>query len=68
MLPGLYAKTERKMEKMQVTSYLTWIDVQFARKALDEIVNCRTTLRWVYAMAYYLEDGNEKQLFEYRQA
>jgi len=60
----LYAKTEKKMEEMQVTSELTWIEVQFARKAVDEVYRCRMTLKWTYAMAYYLEKGNEKELFE----
>jgi len=60
----LYAKTEKKMEEMQVTSQLTWIEVQFARKAVDEVERCRTTLKWTYAMAYYLERGNFKELFE----
>ncbi|EGO00371.1 hypothetical protein SERLA73DRAFT_89338 [Serpula lacrymans var. lacrymans S7.3] len=60
----LYSKTEKKMEEMQVTSDLTWIEVQFMKKAVDEVEKCRTTLKWTYAMAYYLEKGNEKELFE----
>ncbi|KIY53604.1 hypothetical protein FISHEDRAFT_32987 [Fistulina hepatica ATCC 64428] len=60
----LYAKTERKMEDMQVTSSLTWIEVQFMKKAVEEVEKCRQTLKWTYAMAYYLAKGNEKDLFE----
>jgi hypothetical protein len=60
----LYAKTEKKMEEMQITSDLTWIEVQFMKKAVDEVEKCRTTLKWTYAMAYYLEKGNEKELYE----
>lgn len=60
----LYAKTEKKMEEMQVTSDLTWIEVQFAKRAVDEVEKCRMTLKWTYAMAYYLQKGNEKELFE----
>lgn len=52
------------MEEMQITSELTWIEVQFARKAVDEVERCRMTLKWTYAMAFYLEKGNEKELFE----
>ncbi|GJJ06419.1 hypothetical protein Clacol_000610 [Clathrus columnatus] len=52
------------MEEMQITSDLTWIEVQFARKAVDEVERCRMTLKWTYAMAYYLEKGNQKELFE----
>jgi ariadne-1 len=57
-------KTEKKMEEMQLTTDLTWIEVQFMKKAVDIVENCRTTLKWTYAMAYYLETGNEKAMFE----
>ncbi|PFH49009.1 hypothetical protein AMATHDRAFT_64008 [Amanita thiersii Skay4041] len=60
----LYAKTEKKMEDMQITSSLTWIEVQFMKKAVEEVEKCRMTLKWTYAMAYYLARGNEKDLFE----
>ena len=60
----LYRKTEKKMEEMQITSDLTWIEVQFMKKAVDEVEKCRMTLKWTYAMAYYLAKGNEKELFE----
>lgn len=52
------------MEEMQITSELSWIEVQFMKKAVDEVIKCRTTLMWTYGMAYYLESGNEKELFE----
>lgn len=52
------------MEEMQITSELTWIEVQFMKKAVDEVFKCRMTLKWTYAMAYYLEHGNMKELFE----
>ncbi len=60
----LYAKTEKKMEDMQITSSLTWIEVQFMKKAVEEADKCRQTLKWTYAMAYYLARGNQKELFE----
>ena len=49
---------------MQITSALTWIEVQFMKKAVEEVDKCRMTLKWTYAMAYYLAKGNEKDLFE----
>ncbi|KAL1721867.1 hypothetical protein EV715DRAFT_248230 [Schizophyllum commune] len=64
----LYAKTEKKMEDMQITSNLTWIEVQFMKKAVEEVDKCRQTLKWTYAMAYYLSKGNEKDLFEDNQS
>ncbi|KAJ7633438.1 hypothetical protein DFH06DRAFT_692371 [Mycena polygramma] len=60
----LFAKTEKKMEEMQITSALTWIEVQFMKKAVEEVDKCRMTLKWTYAMAYYLAKGNQKDLFE----
>ncbi|KNZ76583.1 hypothetical protein J132_09443, partial [Termitomyces sp. J132] len=61
---SLYSKTEKKMEDMQLTSTLTWIEVQFMKRALEVVEKCRMTLKWTYAMAYYLEKTNEKVLFE----
>ena len=52
------------MEEMQISSDLTWIEVQFMKKAVDEVEKCRMTLKRTYAMAYYLAKGNEKELFE----
>ncbi|KAF7319644.1 RBR-type E3 ubiquitin transferase [Mycena chlorophos] len=60
----LFSKTEKKMDEMQVTSSLTWIEVQFMKTALEVLDKCRITLKWTYAMAYYLAKGNEKELFE----
>ena len=60
----LYAKTEKKMEEMQTNTQLTWIEVQFMKKAVEEVDKCRMTLKWTYAMAYYLAKGNQKDLFE----
>ncbi len=34
------------------------------RKAVEEVERCRMTLKWTYAMAYYLAKGNETDLFE----
>lgn len=34
------------------------------KKAVEEVDKCRMTLKWTYAMAYYLAKGNEKDLFE----
>lgn len=34
------------------------------KKAVEEVEKCRMTLKWTYAMAYYLASGNQKDLFE----
>ncbi|SAM02395.1 hypothetical protein [Absidia glauca] len=60
----LYQKTEKKMEEMQQTSDLSWIEVQFLKKAVDITVQCRMTLKWTYAFAFYLAKTNETAIFE----
>ncbi|KAF9108747.1 hypothetical protein BGX27_008247 [Mortierella sp. AM989] len=61
---NLYLKTEKKMEEMQRTSELSWIEVQFLKKAVDVLTSCRMTLRWTYAFAFYLVKDNMTELFE----
>lgn len=36
--------------------------------AVEELSNCRQTLKWTYAMAHFLTKDNNKQLFEDIQA
>lgn len=38
------------------------------QNAVDELTTCRVSLKWSYAMAYFLEQGNQKQIFEDIQA
>jgi ariadne-1 len=56
------------MEEMQNQSSLSWIEVQFLKKAADILADCRATLKWTYAMAFYLEKDNQTHLFEDNQA
>ncbi|WFD30423.1 RBR-type E3 ubiquitin transferase [Malassezia sp. CBS 17886] len=60
----LYKRIEKKMDEMQVTSDLSWIEVQFLKKAADTLTECRMTLKWTYCMVYYLERNNMTELFE----
>ncbi|KAI1312250.1 hypothetical protein EDD11_003007 [Mortierella claussenii] len=60
----LYFKTEKKMEEMQKTSELSWIEVQFLKRAVDVLTACRMTLRWTYAFAFYLARDTMTELFE----
>ena len=41
---------------------------KFMQNAVDELTRCRRSLKWSYAMAYFLEKGNEKEIFEDLQA
>ncbi|KAI9621728.1 hypothetical protein H4Q26_015494 [Puccinia striiformis f. sp. tritici PST-130] len=61
-------QTEKKMEEIQQASNLSWIEVQFLNKAVETLSVCRTTLKWTYAMAFYLEKNNFTALFEDNQA
>jgi ariadne-1 len=40
------------MEEMQRESNLTWIEVQFVKRAADILLDARMTLKWTYAMAF----------------
>jgi ariadne-1 len=55
------------MEEMQVSSDLSWIEVQFLKRAVDVVFDCRMTLKWTYAFAYYLDRNNMTELFETNQ-
>ena len=52
------------MEEMQETSDLSWIEVQFLKKAVDVTVESRMTLKWTYAFAFYLEKSHQTEIFE----
>ncbi|KAI8051364.1 uncharacterized protein B0P05DRAFT_562427 [Gilbertella persicaria] len=60
----LYAKTEKIMVQMQQTNDLSWIEVQFLKRAVDIAFESRSTLKWTYAFAFYLQKSNETTLFE----
>nr|XP_019010293.1 ariadne-1 [Kwoniella pini CBS 10737]OCF49074.1 ariadne-1 [Kwoniella pini CBS 10737] len=60
----LYQKTEKKMEQMQNSGNLSWIEVQFAKQAVDVAIKARVTLKWSYCMAFYLKRNNMTELFE----
>ncbi|CAD6568461.1 MAG: hypothetical protein CYPHOPRED_002569 [Cyphobasidiales sp. Tagirdzhanova-0007] len=63
-----YARIERRMEEIQSQSALSWIEVQFLKKAVDVLGECRATLKWTYAMAFYLVKGNHTSIFEANQS
>ncbi|GMT28695.1 hypothetical protein PFISCL1PPCAC_19992, partial [Pristionchus fissidentatus] len=59
----LYTSVKVKMDLMQKNS-MSWIEVQFLRKAVDILSECRRTLMYTYAFAYYLKRTNESEIFE----
>jgi hypothetical protein len=60
----VYLRIERKMEEIQTHSNLSWIEVQFMKRAVDTLSACRATLKWTYAMAFYLKKDNATIIFE----
>ena len=59
----LYAMVKDKMEEMQQHN-MSWIEVQFLKKSLDILCECRRTLMYSYVFAYYLRKNNQSAIFE----
>ncbi|TCD67993.1 hypothetical protein EIP91_011662 [Steccherinum ochraceum] len=64
----LCERAESKMLEIQETGKLSWIESKFMQDAVDELTMCRVSLKWSYAMAYFLKQGNQKEIFEDIQA
>ncbi|ENI04294.1 hypothetical protein COCC4DRAFT_197830 [Bipolaris maydis ATCC 48331] len=60
----LYLKTEKKMQQLQNSSGMSWIEVQFLDQASQALQQCRQVLKWTYAFAYYLARNNLTEIFE----
>ncbi|KAL8841327.1 MAG: hypothetical protein Q9170_000957 [Blastenia crenularia] len=60
----LSLKTEKKMINLQSSSGLSWIEVEFLQTASQTLQQCRQTLKWTYAFAYYLARNNLTEIFE----
>ncbi|KAH0538523.1 hypothetical protein FGG08_004910 [Glutinoglossum americanum] len=60
----LYLKTEKKMTNLQTMSGMSWIEVQFLDQASQILQQCRQTLKWTYAFAFYLQRENLAHIFE----
>ncbi|KAJ8305008.1 hypothetical protein KUTeg_018591 [Tegillarca granosa] len=61
----LYASVKLKMEEMQ--QFMSWIEVQFLKKAVDVLCLCRQTLMFTYVFAFYLKKNNQSIIFEENQ-
>jgi len=62
----LGAMVKDKMEEMQQHN-MSWIEVQFLKKSLDILCECRRTLMYTYVFAYYLKKNNQSAIFEENQ-
>lgn len=59
----LYSQVQDKMTQMQQLSF-SWIETQFLKKAVDVLSECRRTLMFTYAFAFYLKQDNTTKIFE----
>ena len=46
--------------------HMSWIEVQFLKKAVDVLCQCRQTLMYTYVFAFYLKKNNQSIIFEVR--
>ncbi|GFO21343.1 E3 ubiquitin-protein ligase arih1 [Plakobranchus ocellatus] len=60
---ALYQAIKAKMEEMQQHN-MSWIEVQFLKKAVDVLCLCRQTLMYTYVFAFYLKKNNQSIIFE----
>ncbi|KAK4548833.1 hypothetical protein LTR36_008606 [Oleoguttula mirabilis] len=60
----IFHKTEKKMTLLQSSSGMSWIEVQFLEAASQALQQCRQTLKWTYAFAYYLARNSQTEMFE----
>lgn len=60
----IYLKTEKKMQQLQNSTGMSWIEVQFLDQASQALQQCRQVLKWTYAFAYYLARNNLTAIFE----
>jgi len=44
--------------------FIIVLQVQFLKKAVDILCQCRQTLMYTYAFAYYLKKNNQSAIFE----
>lgn len=59
----LHEQVHKKMQELQ-TLGMTWVEVQFMSKAVDVLCQCRQTLMYTYAFAFYLKKNNQTYIFE----
>ncbi|KAI1398403.1 ring finger protein [Hypoxylon fuscum] len=60
----IFQKTEKKMIQLQTASGMSWIEVQYLATASQTLQECRQTLKWTYAFAFYLSRNNLTEIFE----
>lgn len=52
-----------KMQLAQTQSNISWIDVQFLKTAFQTLVDARSTVKWTYVFAYFLQKNLHSEIF-----
>ncbi|KAH3900605.1 related to RING finger protein YKR017C [Saccharomycodes ludwigii] len=61
----LYAQIEKKIQSMQETVGISWIEGQFLQESINNLINARTALKWSFALSYYSDQShNLTKIFE----
>eukprot|EP00040_Diaphanoeca_grandis_P013319 m.67350 g.67350 ORF g.67350 m.67350 type:complete len:521 (+) comp23799_c0_seq2:145-1707(+) len=55
---------EMKMNDIQKSTGMSWIEVQFLAKAVETLRRCRTVLMYTYVFAFFLNKNTECNIFE----
>lgn len=63
----LNESVKEKMKELQNDHRMSWIEVQFLKKAVDGLLSSRQTLMYTYVFAYYLKSNNQQVIFEENQ-
>ena len=59
---------DARMKEMQEAEHGTWMDVQFLRDAVLQVIECRRVLKYTYVLGYnFVAASVQKELFEYHQ-
>lgn len=60
---NLYKAIEKKAYEFQLMT-MSWAECQFLKNAVTVLCQCRQTLMYTYAFAFYLEKSNQTTIFE----
>jgi ariadne-1 len=61
------ADIEKKMERLLHEKGYNISEVLFLKEAAQQVIESRRILQWTYVFGYYLDTGQEKDLFEHMQ-
>jgi len=60
----LHHAMDQKMKEQMELGSMSWIEVQFLKKAVDILIDSRRALMYTYVFAFYQNKSNQKDIFE----